>query len=233
MYNDVRLTASATLPRGEPRVAFHHLTWNAYQDILQVLNHYPRNLRLVYDHGILEMTMPLEEYESTNRWIERSICILVVEMGLKIKTMGSTTLNFPHLEKSAEPDSCYYIQNQSKVAGKKVDLTRDPPPDLVVEVDLTHSDINKLHLYASMGIPEFWRYQAPIWQVYQLQGQQYVEVEFSPTFPWLEKVRFYQFLVQCETDEVAAEKAFRAWVQEQVTNQRRAGEKMPASVTVK
>ncbi len=220
MYNDLRLATSTTHPRGEQRVVFHHLTWGAYQQILQALNHHSRNSRLAYDHGILEMTMPLEEHETANRWIERLICILVVEIGLKIKTMGSTTLNFPSLEKSAEPDSCYYIQNQSKVAGKKVDLTRDPPPDLVVEVELTHTDINKLHLYASMGIPEFWRYQAQAWQIYQLQGQQYMEVEHSPTFPWLEKVRFYQFLAQCNTDEVAAEKMFRAWVQEQVANLR-------------
>lgn len=220
MPNDVRLTTTRTLPRGEQRVVFHHLTWEAYQQICQALNQHSRNSRLAYDHNILEITMPLEEHESANRWIERLICILVVEMGLKLKTMGSTTLNFPSLEKSAEPDSCYYIQNQPQVAGKKVDLTRDPPPDLVVEVDLTHTDINKLNLYASMGIPELWRYRAPTWYIYQLQEQQYVEVEHSPTFPWLEKVQFYQFLAQCYTDEVAAEKSFRTWVQAQVASQR-------------
>lgn len=31
----------------------------------------------------------------------------------------------------------------------------DPPPDLVVEVDITHTDINKNSFYASMGVPEF------------------------------------------------------------------------------
>lgn len=216
MINDICLTtAKVYTPAGEQRVVLHHLTWNAYQQILNALNYHSRNLRLTYDSGILEMTMPLEEHERANRLIERLIFILVVEMGLKIKTMGSTTLNFPNLEKSAEPDSCYYIQNQSKVTGKKVDLTCDPPPDLVVEVDLTHTDINKLNLYASMGIAEFWRYQNQIWHIYQLQGQQYIEVEHSRTFPILEKTKFYQFLEQCNIDEVVAEKTFRSWIHKQ------------------
>ena len=33
----------------------------------------------------------------------------------------------------------YYIQNQSKVAEKKIDLAHYPPPDLVVEFDINHT----------------------------------------------------------------------------------------------
>lgn len=102
--------------------------------------------------------MLLEEHEFAREIIGLFIRILVFELGLKIKTLGSTTLNYPKLDRGAEPDNCYYIQNQSKVAGKKIDLAQDPPPDLVVEVDITHTDVNELYLYASMGISEFWRY---------------------------------------------------------------------------
>ena len=64
-------------------------------------------------------------------------------MGLKIKTMGSTTMNYPNLKKSAEPDNAYYIQNQHLVKRRNVDFSQDPPPSLVVEVDITHTDIAK------------------------------------------------------------------------------------------
>ena len=107
--------------------------------------------------------MPLEEHEFSGRLIELFVRILVVELGLKIKTMGSTTLDRSDLDRGAEPDSAYYIQNQSRVAGRKVDLATDPPPDLVVEVDITHTDINKPALYAAMGVPEFWRYDGREW----------------------------------------------------------------------
>ena len=207
------ITPEITLP--EQRVVFHNISWQAYEQILAALGE-GRSSRLIYDRGTLEITMPLEEHESATRLIELFIRILVVELDLKIKTMGSTTLNRPDLERSAEPDNCYYIQNQSKVAGKKVDLNEDPPPDLIVEVDITHSDINKLNLYASMGVPEFWRYNGQVLQIYQLQDRQYIEVENSPTFVWTIKERIYQFLRDCQIDEVQAEKSFRAWVQQQL-----------------
>lgn len=199
----------------EQRVVFHNLSWKSYQQILNALGD-NRSSRLIYDQGTLEITMPLEEHESASRLIELFIRILVVELNLKIKTMGSTTLNRPDLQRSAEPDNCFYIQNQPLVAGKKVDLNTDPPPDLIVEVDITHSDIDKLNFYASMGVREFWGYHGQILRIYQLQAQEYQEVENSPTFPVVIKERLYQFLQDCQIDEVQAEKAFRAWVQQQI-----------------
>jgi Uma2 family endonuclease len=218
MHHAANLATTPAVHRSslaEQRVVFHHLNWQSYEQILQALNQ-GRSSRLIYDQGTLEITMPLEKHEFATRLMELFIRILVMELGLKIKTMGSTTLNFPQLDRSAEPDNGYYIQNQPKVAGKDVDLTCDPPPDLVVAVDITHTEINKLTLYASMGVPEYWRYNGRLWQIYQLVEKEYVEMEHSPNFPWVEKEKLYQFLADCREDEIAAEKSFRAWVQEQV-----------------
>ena len=216
MLAQAKPTAPANILVAEQRVVFYHLSWQAYKQILAALGE-RRSAKLIYDRGTLEITMPLEEHENATRMLELFIRILVVEIGLKIKTMGSTTLNFPELERASEPDNCYYIQNQPQVAGKKVDLRTDPPPDLVVEVDITHTDIDKIRLYANMGVPEFWRYNGEVLQIYQLIGQQYAEVETSPTFPsWVEKARLYEFLEQCEIDEVQAEQDFRAWVRQKV-----------------
>ena len=196
---------------GEKRVTFHHLNWQSYQQILHALPQ-TRSARLTYDRGILEITMPLEDHEFAVRLIERFIYFLVIETGLKIKTMGSTTLEREDLDRSPEPDNAYYIQNQPLVAGRTVRLDSDPPPDLVVEIDITHTDIDKLRLYASLGIPEFWRYNGQIWRIYQLQGQQYQEVEASPTFPNLPKGKLYEFLALAQQDEVEAEQQLRAWL---------------------
>lgn len=97
------------------------------------------------------------------RLIERFIIVLATELDLPLKTMGSTTLGVEALIKGAEPDNAYYIQNQPVVKGRDVDLSQDPPPDLVVEVDITHTDIKKLELYAALGVPEFWRYDGQFW----------------------------------------------------------------------
>ena len=196
---------------GEKRVTFHHLNWQAYQQILHALPQ-SRAARLTYDRGKLEITMPLQDHESAVRLIELFIRTLIVEMGMKIKTMGSTTLEREDLDRSSEPDNAYYIQNQPLVAGRTVNLQTDPPPDLVVEIDITHTDIDKLRLYASLGIPEFWRYNGQFWRIYQLQSEQYQEVTTSPTFPFLPKEKLYEFLAQTAQDEVDAEQALRSWV---------------------
>lgn len=202
-------------PVGETRVAFRGLNWHAYQQILQALPQ-RRAARLTYDCGTLEIAMSLEDHEFALRLIELFIRILVVEMGLKLKTMGSTTMAREELDRGAEPDCAFYIQNQPQVAGRKVDFASDPPPDLVVEVDITRTDIDKNQLYSVMGIPEFWRYNGQEWRIYQLQAGQYQECDRSPTFNWVRKEDLYQFLAQAEADEVAAETSFRAYVREQL-----------------
>lgn len=203
---------------GERRVVFKNISWQGYQQLLGILGE-GRSSRLTFDRGILEITMPLEEHEFSGRLIERMIIILVVELGLNIKTMGSTTLARSDLDRGAEPDNAYYIQNQPLVAGRNVDLATDPPPDLVVEVDITHTDINKLALYASMGVLEFWRYDGREWRIYQLQGNEYLEVAHSPTFPLLPKAKFYEFLEIARLDEVAAEVNLREWVRSTIESQ--------------
>ena len=201
----------------EQRVTLRGITWQGYQDILRALPE-SRSSRLTFDNGVLEITVPLQIHEFSGRLIELFIRILVFELGLKLKTMGSTTLNREDLNRSAEPDNAYYIHNYSKVIGKIIDLAQDPPPDLIVEVDITHTDIDKNRLYASMGVPEFWRFDGNTWQILALHDSGYIEVSHSPTFDWIEKEDLYRFLEQARIDEIDAERDFRAWVRSKQEN---------------
>jgi Uma2 family endonuclease len=210
-------TALTASPNGEQRVIFRNITWQGYQQLLGIFGD-RQAARITFDRGTLEIAMPLEDHEFSGRLIERLIIILVVELGLMVKTMGSTRLDRADLERGAEPDNAYYIQNQSLVTGRTVNLATDPPPDLVVEVDITHTDINKPALYASMGIPEFWRYDGQKWYIYQLQVSAYVEVSVSPTFPMLSKEKFYEFLAVAQSNEVQAEVDFRNWIRGSIAN---------------
>ncbi len=195
---------------GEQRVVLRGLSWEAYLQILDALPQ-SRGARLTYDDGVLEITVPSETHEFSGRLIERFIWTLIELTGMRMKTMGSTTMNYPRLKKGAEPDNAYYIQNQPLVKGREVDFSQDPPPDLVVEVDITHTDIAKNRFYSSLGVPEFWRFDGKVWRVYQLQEGVYVEVEVSPTFPQVPKDRLYTFLEQAKEDEIEAVQLLRAW----------------------
>lgn len=204
-------------PSGEKRVVLPNLTWQGYQQVLHALPA-TRAARLTYDCGVLEISMPLEEHERASELIGLFIRILVVELGLRLKSMRSTTLDRADLDKGAEPDNAYYIQNQPKVAGKTVDLTTDPPPDIVVEVDITHTDIDKNRLYASLGVPEFWRFDGDVWRIYCLVGDVYEETETSPTFSFVKKEDLYRFLEEAQQDEVEAEINLRSWVRDFISD---------------
>ncbi len=208
------ITDQLPVSPGEKRIALRGLDWIAYQQMKALLNERTR-ARLTYDRGTLEITMPSEPHEFYARLIELFIRILVVELGLQIKTLGSTTLDREDLERGAEPDSGYYIQNQPQVAGRTIDLAVDPPPDLIVEVDISHTDIDKNALYAAMGVRELWRFNGKVWRIYHLQENSYVEVNFSPTFSMVPKEKLYEFLAACQQNEVEAEINFRAWTREQ------------------
>lgn len=204
-------------PTGEQRVVFRDLSWETYLAILEMLPQ-TQGDRLTYDDGMLEITVPLEDHEFYRSLIEYFIRGLVELMELPIKAMGSTRMNYPTLQKSAEPDNAYYIQNQPLVKGRNVDFAEDPPPDLVVEIDITHTDIAKNQFYAALGVPEFWRFNGQVWRVYQLVEGVYVEVEQSPTFPAVPKNRLYVFLAEAKEDEVGAMRNLRDWWAEQFTD---------------
>ncbi len=191
------------------------VTWEGFQTILDVLGG-DRTAQLTYYNGILEIMTPLEPHESASGLIGQFIEITTEELNLNIKTMGSTKLSRSKLAGS-EPDQGYYIANEPIVRGRPVDLTIDPPPDLVLEVDITHTDIDKNALYAYLGIPELWRYDGQILKIYQLQNRQYQEVDASPTFPNIPKEQLYTFLNDCaQHGETSAKRNLRIWLRENV-----------------
>lgn len=77
-----------------------------------------------------------------------------------------------------EPECCFYIQNWRAVVGKnRIDWQNDPPPDLVIEVDITsYTDIND---YLPYRVPEVWLLKNNELFIYRLQGEIYVIAESS------------------------------------------------------
>ncbi|MGF1524631.1 MAG: hypothetical protein ACFBSF_20085 [Leptolyngbyaceae cyanobacterium] len=72
----------------------------------------------------------------------------------------------------------------------------------------------KNRFYASLGVPEFWRFDGKVWRIYALQNEIYVEVEVSSIFFSVPKERLYTFLVQAKEDEIGAVQLLRAWWQQ-------------------
>ncbi len=202
-----------TVTPAETRTVLENISWQTFKSMLADMGE-ERNTRLAYDNGIVDILSPLVPHENSNRLIEAFIVVMCEELGLEIKRTGSLTLTRDDLEKGGEPDSSYYIQNESLVRDKEnINLGTDPPPDLVLEVEYSRPAVNKLTLYASMGIPEFWRYNGSVLRVYRLSGKEYSEVASSPTFARIPVKEIPQFIQATRKNgEIATTRAFRTWV---------------------
>ncbi len=198
-------------------VKLENVSWQTFNNLLSELGN-KRNQLLAYKEGTLEIMSPLGEHENSNRFIDDLIRAIADELDLSLKKFGSLTLKSNQLQQAVEPDSSYYLENEPKVRNKQsIDLTINPPPDLVLEIDITSGSLNKLPIYANLQVPEIWRYDGQNLTVFSLDkaNKNYQKLDKSKTFPWLDLKLVPQLIAQSlEIGETATLKQFRQWVKE-------------------
>ncbi len=177
--------ATALTPPEEAtqKVILHNVSWQLYERLLA--EHVDVcNPRFAYDRGGLEIMVISFEHEELNRLIANLFTAIADEMGMDFINAGSTTFTREDLAKGIEPDTCFYIRNVERVRGKKrLDLTEDPPPDLVIEIDITHPSLDKFPIFAGLGVPEVWRYQGQSLTIFKLESGNYIEQSSSAALP--------------------------------------------------
>lgn len=132
------------------------------------------NPRFAYDQGVLEIMVVSHELEELNRLIAALVEATASERGIDFVNSGSTTWRREDLGRGFEPDTCFYLRHAARMRGKKeVDPSVDPPPDLVIEVDVTCSSLDKLGMYAAVGVPEVWRYSNESLAIFLLAERAY------------------------------------------------------------
>ncbi len=177
------------------RLCLHHIDWDKFEQILEGLGE-RRASRIAYYQYTLEIRMPLPEHERIKVIIGDLLKILLDHLGMEWESLGSTTYTKRKDMAGIEPDDCFYIQNyQSAVGMLRVDLDRDPPPDLAIEVDLTSK--TQISAYLAIGVPEIWRWERSQLQIYILRNGAYQESQTSSIFPHIPVIfLFSDFLNQ-------------------------------------
>jgi Uma2 family endonuclease len=201
-----------SVPPGQ-HIILNDISWSEFERILVELGEH-RSTKIAYQHGILELMTPLPEHETGKVIIGDFIKALLEELDLEFCSLGSTTFQHPLLDRGIEPDDCFYIKNEALIRGKlSLDLTIDPPPDLVLEIDITsrtHPDI-----YAALGVPELWRFDGNgQLQINMLEAGKYIRSDFSPTFPNLDLVTILpEYLARSrQQGRNQTMKEFRRWI---------------------
>lgn len=157
------------------------VSWQRLTQILAGLELH-RSFRVAYADKVLEIMAPLLDEERT-----KVISANLIEMSLKFQkkswqSFGSNILKSESREVAIEPENCFYIQNSQAVVGKNnLNLTQQPPPDLVIDTDGV--SINKVAAYQTLRVPELWIYTGRKLKIYILVNSEYMEFNTSPNFP--------------------------------------------------
>jgi len=211
----IYIDAIAHMPAGST-LTIPDVTWENYEQLLHDLGD-SSSVRVSYDNGKLEIMSPLLSHEVWKDLINRVVDALALHLGVDVEICGSTTFKHEQLAGGVEPDTCFYVQNYQKIIGKgRIDLSVDPPPDIAVEIDLSHSAINKPAFYSSLRVPEFWRYDERHMRIYHLVEGKYVEVPAGSTFPILTSELLTDLLERCKTEgQSGSLRWFRKWLLDQ------------------
>lgn len=192
------------------------VSWRDYEELIQAVGEAP-GLHVSFDAGTLQIMSPSSKHEYIAKLIERLVDRISIRQRIKVLFYGSATLKKQSEQKGAEPNACFYVQTADVVGTKEqIDFNTDPPPDVVLEIDIHHESISKFSIYAAFGVSELWRYDGETLSIYHLRDGQYVLADASQALPILTSAVLTKFLGRSpKEDQYDIVLAFEDWLQGQ------------------
>ncbi len=195
------------------RLLLHSVPWSTYGAMLRELD--GRHLRITFAEGSLEIMTLSYEHEKYGRLFDKLMTLLSLGLRVPIASGGSLTLRTALQEKGLEPDQCYWIKHERLMRDKAAfDSKVDPAPELAIEVDVSHSSLDRLAIYAALGVPEVWRFDGVELLVYRLDRKGSYKVSpRSRAFPYLPMKEMLRFVLERdEKGEMQLLDEFVEWV---------------------
>jgi len=178
----------------DQRVILHGVPWSHYEVMLALRGDAPLP-RLTYLRGELELMSPSQDHERIKKLIARLLEVYALAKTLPLNGFGSWTLRDAPGERGAEPDECYVLG----------DARGRDRPDLAIEVVWTSGALDKLAVYAGLGVGEVWFWREGRIEVHVLRGGAYARVERSALLPALDVERLARFLTYDDQTQAARE----------------------------
>jgi Uma2 family endonuclease len=183
----------ATAP-GEQRMLLRGVSWKEYVLLRDLLD--GPGLRMTYRKGVLELMSPSPEHELWKTNIARLVELFAHLRGIELYGYGSTTFNKEAKDRGAEPDECYLV-------GKKL----SDVPEIVLEVIHTSPLLDKLDVYAGLGVSEVWLFRDGVFaiQVLDEASGRYRGSPRSARVPALDFEVLARFVVREDTPQALRE----------------------------
>ncbi len=163
-------------------VLLHGVSWETYEGMLRLLGDDHPSLRLTYLRGTLEIMTTSPRHERFKKLIARLLEAWAEERDVRLDGYGAATFRSAAAERGLEPDECYALGELGSA------------PDLAIEVIERHHDINKLDVYAGLGVREVWFWEEGRLTVHSLEAGRYSESPASRLLPALDLVQLVSFV---------------------------------------
>jgi Uma2 family endonuclease len=184
----------------ERRFVLHGVPWGTYVALRDALDD-QSGLKMTYLKGALELMCPSMLHEDAKTIIGRLLEVWAMERDLDLRGFGGTTFRREAKERGLEPDECYKL-------GK---LEEDDVPDVAIEVIVSSGLVDKMAVYAGLGVPEVWEWRPSSLRivVHRLNGDAYERRDRSELLPELDLALLSSF-VQPGENQTRLAKAYQA-----------------------
>ena len=139
-------------------------------------------IRMAYNQGVLEIMSPSVTHEGVKTLIGRLLETFAIERNIELQGYGSTTLRKEIKERGLEPDECYCVGREMTQMGHEMTQA----PDFAIEVVISGGGIDKLPIYASLGVREVWFWCEGRFQLFRLVGEAYEPTATTELMPGLD-----------------------------------------------
>jgi Uma2 family endonuclease len=151
------------------RFVLHEADWKQYVQLRRSLDDRGQRAFVTFDGHRLELMSPSMQHDRAGELLGVVVRAIGMATGSKLIGGGSTTFKKRSARRGLEPDRCFWIQNYQKLVGvKHIDLSVHPPPDLAIEVEVSRRLLDRRAIYARLGVPELWVYNARTFQILRL-----------------------------------------------------------------
>lgn len=137
----------------EQHFVMNNVSYQAYITIADALMDQP--IRFNYDRGSLELMTVSLGHEWTKKLFAAFMEVLRMEIRIKLRSGGSMTFRKKEKDRGIEPAECYWIQHAAQMRRKTLfDPDTDPPPNLIIEIEVSRSILDRIGICAALKVPE-------------------------------------------------------------------------------
>jgi Uma2 family endonuclease len=196
----IRHPAPIEADASERRFVLYDVPWLAYVTLRDALDD-QAGLKMTYLEGTLELMSPSSLHEDAKTIIGRLIEVWAMEQDLDLRGFGGATFRREAKERGLEPDECYKL-------GK---LHDDDVPDIAIEVIVTNALVDKMAVYAGLGVAEVWEWRPGTGtiEIHRLVGDRYERSDRSAVLVDLDVAELARF-VQPGENQTALAKSYQS-----------------------